>query len=203
MIKLLINTRFGMDDDFRKPISKTKLWNKVADVLNKQKNYSVSGSICDAKWRNLLVTYRRNKDKARNKTGESAITWPYFQLFNDELGNRDNISPAAALLMGSLPSPESGSTDASSGSHLNSDSPSTTPTPPPDSKRKELLELARKRKAAEPPEWFQAYLERREREDKEHEAEEQKRWDRMFRIEEEKMEHMKALTAVLEKFVNK
>lgn len=45
------------------------------------------------KFKNLIVTYRRNADKRRNKTGESSVKWPYFNRFNEVYGEKKNMNP--------------------------------------------------------------------------------------------------------------
>ncbi|XP_023212501.1 uncharacterized protein LOC111615311 isoform X2 [Centruroides sculpturatus] len=82
--QLLITTRLNMDDEFRKPIRKTKLQDSISKKIESH-GYTVSPSDCDKKWRNLKTTYKRNRDKAKQHTGKSAITWPYFKLLNLDL----------------------------------------------------------------------------------------------------------------------
>ncbi|XP_067140311.1 uncharacterized protein [Centruroides vittatus] len=163
MTRLLISVRLEMEEEFWKPIAKNKLWVKVSDHLA-IKGYKVSSTECDKKWRNLLSTYRRNKDKVKNKTGEGAITWPYFDLFNAAIGCRSDVTPSPETLMSSLPEKNysaSSSTPSPPPVELSSTSSSSTSSLPQCSL--ENFKKARKRKANKPPLWFSRYLEKLKR----------------------------------------
>lgn len=56
------------------------------------------------KWKNLLVTYNRNVSKFK-KTGESAITWKYFQQMHEVFAEKKSVNPPEESL-GSTFKPE-------------------------------------------------------------------------------------------------
>ncbi|CAH1114889.1 unnamed protein product [Psylliodes chrysocephalus] len=64
--------------------------------------YTVDGNECNAKYINLLQTYRHNKDKRLKTTGESKITWEYYCIFDNVLGTKDSSRPREELLSTSL-----------------------------------------------------------------------------------------------------
>lgn len=72
MTKLLIATRLEMNGDFSKAIPKLKLLGKIAQIVQ-ENSHVVTGTDCDVKWRNLMSTYKKNKDKVK-ESGEGAIT---------------------------------------------------------------------------------------------------------------------------------
>lgn len=57
--------------------------------------------MCDAKFRNLLTTYRSNKKK-QSSTGEGGIKWEYFELFDSILGHKASSKPPDKLMGDSL-----------------------------------------------------------------------------------------------------
>lgn len=100
-IKFLINNRLQYEGKFTRPnCKKRKLWGSIASEMAKE-GYEVSGEICDAKYRNLLQTYRKNKKK-QSSTGESSITWEYFSTFDEVLGCKASSHPQETLLGGSF-----------------------------------------------------------------------------------------------------
>lgn len=81
---------------------KSKLWNQIATEMKKVGNYNLSGNNCNNKYRNLLSTYQRNKDKKLKLTGESQITWEYFNVFDETLGTKQSSAPSPSLLYTAL-----------------------------------------------------------------------------------------------------
>lgn len=80
--------------------SKDTLYQKL--VVKLQENgYKYSVKEVSSKFRNLKLTYTRNKRKSRT-TGESAISWPYFNDFDIVFGNRSSIIPNITNLDDSL-----------------------------------------------------------------------------------------------------
>ncbi|XP_023237579.1 uncharacterized protein LOC111636531 [Centruroides sculpturatus] len=208
IIKLLISERLALEEQFGKPGNKKKLWMKIHSKLVSQ-GYNLTAEDCDMKWRNLIATYRKNKDRAR-KSGEGCITWPYFQVLDEKYGYKTNISPPAETLLSSLPSPiysqpspidtsNSSENSTATTSHNSSEnstattshnSSSSSPIPhqsdTPYSKKPKLSK-------EEPPAWFQNYVENKKKEDKEKEEREERRWREFQKMEEEKLKVMKNL----------
>ncbi|KAF5299652.1 hypothetical protein FQR65_LT19476 [Abscondita terminalis] len=74
-IKLLLDIRLGMQPQFERPVcKKNKLWTRVSEMMSHE-DYSFSGDECYSKYRNLLQTYKHNKEKRLKKTGEYSITY--------------------------------------------------------------------------------------------------------------------------------
>ncbi|XP_067128608.1 uncharacterized protein [Centruroides vittatus] len=166
--RLLITTRLNMDSDFRKPVRKTKLWDIISKRLENH-GYTVSPSECDKKWRNLKTTYKRNRDKAKHHTGESAITWPYSNLLDQELGCRVAINPPEENIISSEPCMEQ------------------IPSLSEPSTKAFQSHLKRKRKD-DPPEWFQAWAnEQQQQQRKEDRQREDLRWQEFKEIEEKRL----------------
>lgn len=69
--------------------------------MSETAGYRVSGSDCDDKWRNLVGTYKRNKDK-KNSTAHEAIGWEFYELMDEMLGAKASTQPAASQLFSSL-----------------------------------------------------------------------------------------------------
>ncbi|KAG5887090.1 hypothetical protein JTB14_018258 [Gonioctena quinquepunctata] len=68
----------------------------------RKKNYLFSGNECHAKYRNLIQTYKNNKDKRLKSTGESKISWEYFEQFDQVLGYKLSTVPTENLLSTSM-----------------------------------------------------------------------------------------------------
>ncbi|CAH2017586.1 unnamed protein product [Acanthoscelides obtectus] len=83
-VKLLLDLRLGKEPVCRK----MKLWKQIADEMNKIGKYNVCGNDCYGKYRNLLQTYRQNKEKRLKRTGESQIRWEFFEIMDRVLGNK-------------------------------------------------------------------------------------------------------------------
>lgn len=100
-IKLLIEKRLALDDLFTDPkCKKTKYWEKISKEFA-QYGYPHSAADLQAKWKNLMVTYNRNVDKMK-KSGESAITWEYFELMHAVFHRKKNVCPASETLGSTL-----------------------------------------------------------------------------------------------------
>ncbi|KAK1159908.1 hypothetical protein AOXY_G21355, partial [Acipenser oxyrinchus oxyrinchus] len=56
---------------------------------------------CDAKWKNLLSTYRKNKDRMKS-SGNQAVHWEFFQDMDEVLGTKASNNPSNNLLVSSL-----------------------------------------------------------------------------------------------------
>lgn len=102
-IKLLLDYRLGQEDKFNMPTcKKTKLWQKISILMKTVGGYNLTGDECYNKYRNLLQTYRFNNDKRHKMTGESKITWEYFNIFDEVLGTKQSSAPKELLLSSSL-----------------------------------------------------------------------------------------------------
>ncbi|XP_018578654.1 golgin subfamily A member 6-like protein 22 [Anoplophora glabripennis] len=93
LIRCLLQSRLSKEKEFSRPTcKKIKLWRQIADEMNKTCGINLSGATCDIKYRNLLATYRKNKQK-RNSTGESPIKWEYFDVMDEVLGAKASSCP--------------------------------------------------------------------------------------------------------------
>ncbi|CAH1984528.1 unnamed protein product [Acanthoscelides obtectus] len=79
-----------------------KLWKQIADEMNKIGKYNVCGNDCYGKYRNLLQTYRQNEEKRLKRTGESQITWEFFEIMDRVLGNKASSMPPPQSLSSSI-----------------------------------------------------------------------------------------------------
>jgi hypothetical protein len=101
-IKLMVQERLDMEAQFISPkCKKVKLWDNIAAKMQ-QHRYNISGHDCNSKYRNLLQTYKQNKEKRSKKTGESKITWEFFQMFDAVLGTKPSVIPDKGLLSTSI-----------------------------------------------------------------------------------------------------
>lgn len=100
--RLLISLRLQKEEAFCNPkCKKTKLWDDISMIMRKN-NYQYSGNECHAKYRNLIQTYKNNKDKRLKSTGESKITWEYYEQFDDVLGYKLSTVPTENLLSANM-----------------------------------------------------------------------------------------------------
>ncbi|XP_067118245.1 uncharacterized protein [Centruroides vittatus] len=184
---LLVETRLEMEEEFLKPIQKSKLWQRISDCL-KESGYAFQSTECHSKWRNLMCTYRKNVDRSK-QSGGGATKWEYFHKFHEVYGNRSNVNPPGNYLRSSLP----GATSENFCENENLIAPSTS-----NSQREEAESTERPRKKRrtddEPPLWFKKYLEEKKIEDKRKAEVEQQRWNDLKKIEEEKLKAMQNLT---------
>lgn len=81
---------------------KNKLWAQIVTKMNQIGKYEVDWEECHAKYRNLLQTYKNNKDKRLKNSGESSITWEFFDLFDSVLGCKASTSPPNEMLSTSM-----------------------------------------------------------------------------------------------------
>lgn len=90
LTKCLINERLSKGSHFSMPnCKKMKLWQSVAQEVTKQSGVKVDGTACYNKYRGLLTTYTNNNKKST----EDAITWPYFDTFDQVLGTNASSMP--------------------------------------------------------------------------------------------------------------
>ncbi|XP_031334794.1 uncharacterized protein LOC116164723 [Photinus pyralis] len=106
-IVLLIETRLSRELEFNRPTcKKKKLWQQIAKIINEKLRVNVTSDECDLKYRNLLKTYKNNKKKQQS-SGESAITWEFFERFDHVLGCKAAITPAEGSLYDTLENDDS------------------------------------------------------------------------------------------------
>lgn len=67
----------------------------------KRQRYNYSVDDRQQKYRNLLQTYKLNKEKQR-KSGESKVTWELFNLFESRLGEKSSVMPPDELLSSTI-----------------------------------------------------------------------------------------------------
>lgn len=98
---------------------KNKLWLHIGESMSKE-GFNVSATDCHMKYRNLLQTYRTNKEKRLKSTGESSIKWEFFDLFDSVLGSKASTIPPAELLLDNVTTSNEENADNSSGKNVNS-----------------------------------------------------------------------------------
>ncbi|XP_066578092.1 uncharacterized protein LOC136767916 [Amia ocellicauda] len=82
----LVRVRLALDSSFRQPVCrKARLWERVAEAVRAGGHREVKGHECDCKWRNLLATYRKNRERAR-RLGGQAVHWEFFTAMDAVLG---------------------------------------------------------------------------------------------------------------------
>jgi hypothetical protein len=65
-----------MENQFNKPKKKKKqLWEDVAKQMVSIGNYHVTGVICDNKFRTMMTTYRKCKDKLKTSGSGTGSKW--------------------------------------------------------------------------------------------------------------------------------
>lgn len=176
-IKLLITLRFKRDGKFIKPnCKKNKLWTQLAKDMFDKGRYHVSGLECDQKFRNLMQTFKKNKNKQKT-SGESSIVWPYFKVFNDFFGNKICISPPKEILGSTMISQEE---EDESQSDAENKCKSTT----------------RKRKS-EMIDWKQKYLEAKLQRKKDNDERAIKKWEEQKEVENERTKALVDLNKTL------
>ena len=98
-ILLLIELQRSMANKFTKPPCKQfKLWTQISQSME-EKGYQFSGDDCNNNWRALQTTYHSNKEK--KKSSEGAVTWEYFNIMDNFLGERASSLPDESFLQGS------------------------------------------------------------------------------------------------------
>jgi hypothetical protein len=126
--RLLITNRHGADNDFQRPrCKKTKIWKQIAKQMAVTGGYNVTGNECDDKWRSLVFTYKRNKDK-KNTSGHESVSWEFFSAMDEVLGDKASVEPPSAQLVSSLPMPSSSDHARSSTASQSSDKSSQLST---------------------------------------------------------------------------
>lgn len=175
-IKLMLQERLDMEPQFVNPkCKKVKLWGKIANKMQEAGYHRIGGHDCNTKYRNLLQTYKQNKEK-RSKTGDSKITWEYFEMFDNVLGTKPSIIPDKNLLSTSIESEISDQSDPETELEAVKD----------DHKEEKLPKVMRKRKLCkELPVTQYLYLkEKRHVEDREFAV---KKWDETKQLKKDEI----------------
>jgi len=101
-VTLRIDTHIEMDTSFQgnKLKKNNVLWTKVAEKLNSSfSNHApISANKCDSKWRNLWVTYKANMKKS-HLSGRDNVTWEYYNVLDEQFGNKPNVRPPPSTLI--------------------------------------------------------------------------------------------------------
>lgn len=90
-VKLLLELRLSKNYLWLNPnAKKIELWENVSKNMKKN-HFNVEGHACDMKYRNLLKTYKANKDKFE-KGVLSYHHWPYYEMFDSHLNHDPSAS---------------------------------------------------------------------------------------------------------------
>jgi len=91
---LLIKIRRENDSFFKMPHKKIKAWKRIYNEFRKlEPDLPFNEIDLSDKWRNLLQTYRKNKDKSK-RSGAGAVNWEFFDPMDDFLGTKDSADPS-------------------------------------------------------------------------------------------------------------
>ncbi|GAB6019861.1 hypothetical protein CHUAL_001400 [Chamberlinius hualienensis] len=199
LTKLLLRKRLSLEYEFEKSSKKRKLWEDVSKFLELN-NYKVSPEECDKKYRNLLVTYRKNKMKA-DKCGRRAVYWPYYDIMDKVLGVRNISLPKTETILSTTPirvlKCSTTSLPHSTGRSTTVFIESDTPANPPLKKRKLRLIKTSDENNENPPKWFMSFMERMKQQEEERQKREEKRWTELAKMEKEKIIAIKDLINVI------
>ncbi|CAG9771337.1 unnamed protein product [Ceutorhynchus assimilis] len=93
---LLLNLYKEKNEQFRNSKIKNKdIWSKILKEFQ-NKGYIVTIDLLDRKFRNMKKTYKDNKDKKKT-TGESSITWEYFEIMDEIFFNDKTMNPTTTI----------------------------------------------------------------------------------------------------------
>lgn len=62
----------------------------------KEYGVDVTGDICQKKWNNMMMTYRKIAD-SNNKTGRGKNFWPYFEKIDEIMGKTGSMVSVSEL----------------------------------------------------------------------------------------------------------
>lgn len=68
-----------------------RVWKEIANSFH-EKGYNITDDQCCTKWKNLKQKYRNVRD-SNKETGRSATTWEYFDMIDEFLNTRPEVSP--------------------------------------------------------------------------------------------------------------
>jgi hypothetical protein len=99
----LLTIRFETENQFNKPKKKKKqLWEDVAKQMVSIGNYHVTGVICDNKFRTMMTTYRKCKDKLKTSGSGTGSKWAYFDIIDEHYGAKASGNPQPEVIGSSL-----------------------------------------------------------------------------------------------------
>jgi hypothetical protein len=92
-----------MESQFNQPKKKKKqVWEDLAKKMISIGKYNVTGAICDNKFRTMMTTYRKIKDKLKSSGSGTGCKWPYFDIIDEQYGFKAAVQPHPDLIRGSL-----------------------------------------------------------------------------------------------------
>jgi len=199
-VKLLIETWKSYQMQFEKPrCKKSKLWRKIAEIMSADSpELQFTGSECDRKWRNLMQTFRKIRDK-KKKTGHGSLYWKFYDVLQIATKDKASIEPNYNVLISSSQTESTDVQDRSLTEETQKESESAcTPIKSAtmvDAAVQTPTKASRKRKAQkslakDPPAWFINYMEQRR-------TDNDQRWQASQALEQEKIQVMKELIKAL------
>ncbi|XP_029342275.1 uncharacterized protein LOC103307616 [Acyrthosiphon pisum] len=98
-IKCLMSTYVEFEKKFDDGKStKIQIWNDISAELNKF-GFSVTGEMCQRKWRTHTTTYKNIKEK-NSKTGRGRDSWEYFDEMESIFSKDPSYTPLATISCG-------------------------------------------------------------------------------------------------------
>ncbi|KAM0734078.1 hypothetical protein ACS0PU_012443 [Formica fusca] len=70
-----------------------KMWKSIASNFHKR-GYNITDEQCSTKWKNLKQNYKHVRD-INNETGRAPETWEYFDITDEFLNTRPEVSPVS------------------------------------------------------------------------------------------------------------
>lgn len=102
-IKLLLDVRLRYEDEFvagRK--KKSVLWGRILDEIKKvDANFPFNKEELNRKFLNLTITYKRIK-KRNGESGRNSTYWEFFDTFDEVYGTRHSVAPPSNMMLSSL-----------------------------------------------------------------------------------------------------
>ena len=162
---------------------KKEVWENITTGMS-LKGYHITWDAIAKKWANMLDTYKKICDRS-NKTGTESITWPWYDIIDEMLGDQPNIRPMVGSCIDScrirspVRSPNTSNATSSDTQVPSTSSESGSSTSPKDgmsnkrsenepkgrsTKRRQRLDT---RSRTKPLDWFADYTTRKEAADKE------------------------------------
>ncbi|XP_018360094.1 PREDICTED: trihelix transcription factor GTL1-like [Trachymyrmex cornetzi] len=89
----LINLVEEFEEQFQNSIKK-HIWMKISKILTTDLGTSITWQQCDTKWKGLLKIYKDIKEH-NSSSGRNRKRWEYFEVMNEMLHNKPEITPVA------------------------------------------------------------------------------------------------------------
>ncbi|CAH1183031.1 unnamed protein product [Ceutorhynchus assimilis] len=80
-------------EEFKKNLRHERIWSSIAAQLI-EKGHLVNGRQCSIKWSGLKRTYKNIKDQ-KDRSGASAVSWPFYSAMTTLLGDKAYMKPVA------------------------------------------------------------------------------------------------------------